>query len=188
MSGLRRSLVLVTTSAVAAALVAVPGAPGSAHAGPPPKQPAATGFGGAVASVDADATAVGIDVLRRGGNAADAAVAAAAALGVTEPFSAGIGGGGFFVYYDARSRRVGTIDGRETAPATFTPTVFTNPDGTPLTFATVVSSGLSVGVPGTPAVWDEAARRFGTRRLSTLLAPAEALARRGFVVDATYQA
>jgi gamma-glutamyltranspeptidase/glutathione hydrolase len=192
MSGLRRSLVLATTSAVAAALVAVPGSPVSARSHtpgpPPPKQPVATGYGGAVATVDADATAVGIDVLRRGGNAADAAVAAAAALGVTEPFSAGIGGGGFFVYYDARSRRVSTIDGRETAPATFTPTVFTNPDGTPLTFATVVSSGLSVGVPGTPAVWDEAARRFGTRRLSTLLAPAEALARRGFVVDATYQA
>jgi len=190
MSGLRRSLALLATSAVAAALVAAPGAPASARtgpAGPPPKQPAATGFGGAVASVDADATAVGIDVLRRGGNAADAAVAAAAALGVTEPYSSGIGGGGFFVYYDARSRRVSTIDGREAAPATFTPTVFTNPDGTPLTFATVVSSGLSVGVPGTPAVWDEAARRFGTRRLGTLLAPAEHLARRGFVVDAAYR-
>ena len=191
MSGLRRSLVLASTSAVTAALVAAPGAPASAHGGPsapPAKQPAATGYGGAVASVDADATAVGIDVLRRGGNAADAAVAAAAALGVTEPYSAGIGGGGFFVYYDARSRRVSTIDGRETAPATFTPTVFTNPDGTPLTFATVVSSGLSVGVPGTPAVWDEAARRFGTRRLGKLLAPAEKLARQGFVVDATFQA
>jgi gamma-glutamyltranspeptidase/glutathione hydrolase len=189
MSGLRRSLALVSTSAVAAALVvAVPGAPVSARVAPPPKQPAATGFGGAVATVDADATAVGIDVLRRGGNAADAAVATAAALGVTEPFSAGIGGGGFFVYYDARSRRVSTIDGRETAPATFTPTVFTNPDGTPLPFADVVSSGLSVGVPGTPAVWDEATRRFGTRGLGSLLAPAEHLARRGFVVDAAYQA
>jgi gamma-glutamyltranspeptidase/glutathione hydrolase len=187
MSGLRRSLVLATTSAVAAALVAVPGAPVSAQAGTPPKQPAATGFGGAVATVDADATAVGIDVLRHGGNAADAAVATAAALGVTEPYSSGIGGGGFFVYYDARTRRVSTIDGRETAPATFTPTVFTNPDGTPLTFADVVSSGLSVGVPGTPAVWDEAARRFGTRRLGSLLAPAESLASRGFVVDAAYQ-
>ena len=187
MSGYRRSLVLATTSAAAAALLAVPGAPAAAHAGTPPKQPAATGFGGAVASVDADATAVGIDVLRHGGNAADAAVATAAALGVTEPYSSGIGGGGFFVYYDARTRRVSTIDGRETAPATFTPTVFTNPDGTPLTFAAVVSSGLSVGVPGTPAVWDEAARRFGTRRLGTLLAPAEHLARRGFVVDAAYR-
>jgi gamma-glutamyltranspeptidase/glutathione hydrolase len=188
MSGMRRSLVLGTASAVAVALVALPGAPASAGAAPPPKQPSATGYGGAVASVDPDATAIGIDVLRHGGNAADAAIAAAAALGVTEPYSSGIGGGGFLVYHDARTGRVGTIDGRETAPATFTPTVFTNPDGTPLPFATVVSSGLSVGVPGTPAVWDEAARRFGTRRLGTLLAPAENLARRGFVVDATFQA
>src|SRR5690349_14224159 len=82
------------------------------------KEPTAIGYGGAVATVDADATAIGLDVLRRGGNAVDAAVAAAAALGVTEPFSAGIGGGGFFVHYDARTGRVSTIDGRETAPAT----------------------------------------------------------------------
>ena len=70
----------------------------------PPKAAVASGYGGAVTTVDATATAVGLDVLRRGGNAVDAAVAAAATLGVTEPFSAGIGGGGFFVYYDARTR------------------------------------------------------------------------------------
>ena len=87
-----------------------------------------------MSSVDPDATAVGIRVLRRGGNAADAAIATAAALGVTEPYSAGIGGGGFLVYYDARTRRVSTIDGRETAPASFTDTVFTDGQGTPLVF------------------------------------------------------
>ena len=70
-----------------------------------------------MASVDPEATAAGLRVLRDGGNAVDAAVATAAALGVTEPYSAGIGGGGYFVYYDAKTRRVQTIDGRETAPA-----------------------------------------------------------------------
>ena len=71
---------------------------------PLPKVPVMTGSGGAVSSVDRDASQVGIDVLARGGNAADAAVATAAALGVTEPYSAGIGGGGFLVYYDAREQ------------------------------------------------------------------------------------
>jgi gamma-glutamyltranspeptidase/glutathione hydrolase len=151
-----------------------------------PKVPVMTGSGGAVSSVDRDASQVGIDVLARGGNAADAAVATAAALGVTEPYSAGIGGGGFLVYYDARTRRVRTIDGRETAPRTFTATTFTRADGTAMDFNTVVSSGLSVGVPGTPALWDAAARSFGTRSLSDLLEPAQHLATRGFRVDQTY--
>lgn len=180
----RPLLALAAATGLAAALVAGPASADRPQT--PVKTPSATGTGGAVASVDDVATAVGIDVLRRGGNAADAAVAAAAALGVTEPYSAGIGGGGFLVYYDARSRSVQTIDGRETAPATFTDTTFA-PGGTPLSFATVVSSGLSVGVPGTPALWDEATRRFGTERLSTLLKPAERIAREGFVVDSTFR-
>jgi len=157
-----------------------------ARAGTPPRQAEATGSGGAVASVDPDATAIGIDVLRRGGNAADAAIATAAALGVTEPYSSGIGGGGFLVYYNARTHKVSTIDGRETAPATFTPTVFTNAQGAALDFATVVSSGLSVGVPGTPALWDTASKRFGSWSLNRLLRPAEQLALDGFVVDSNF--
>ena len=86
----------------------------SAQAGssgsPAPAGPTATGYGGAVTSVDPTATAVGLQVLRDGGNAVDAAVAVAATLGVTEPFSSGIGGGGFFVYYDAKTGRVSTLE------------------------------------------------------------------------------
>ena len=180
------AVALVATGPGAAARAGGPAPGGSAPGVVVPKSPSATGTGGAVASVDAEATAIGIEVLRRGGNAADAAIATAAALGVTEPYSAGIGGGGFFVYYDARSHRVSTIDGRETAPKSFTPSVFTGADGAPLDFATTVSSGLSVGVPGTPALWDRALHRFGRWSFGDVLAPAEQLARRGFTVDATF--
>jgi gamma-glutamyltranspeptidase / glutathione hydrolase len=152
----------------------------------PPAQAQAIGSGGAVSSVDPDATAIGLEVLRRGGNAADAAIATAAALGVAEPYSSGIGGGGFLVYYDARTRKVSTVDGRESAPASFTPTVFTDGNGNALNFAATVSSGLSVGVPGTPALWDAARRQFGSWSLNRLLGPAERLARTGFVVDSTF--
>ncbi|GAA2466934.1 gamma-glutamyltransferase [Terrabacter carboxydivorans] len=154
---------------------------------PLPKTAVMTGSGGAVSSVDRDASQVGIDVLARGGNAADAAVATAAALGVTEPYSAGIGGGGFLVYYDARSRHVTTIDGRETAPASFTDKTFTDPaTGKAMSFNTVVNSGLSIGVPGTPALWAKALRDHGTLSLNAALKPAERLAEKGFVVDQTF--
>jgi gamma-glutamyltranspeptidase/glutathione hydrolase len=92
-----------------------------------PQTPTSRGFGGAVTSVDPEASRIGIKVLKRGGNAVDAAVATAAALGVTEPYSAGIGGGGYFVYYDAKNKRVYTIDGRETAPDTMSHDAFIDP-------------------------------------------------------------
>ncbi|MGW6866973.1 gamma-glutamyltransferase [Streptomyces sp. NPDC054912] len=161
-------------------------APPSPH-GAPAKVPVAAGYGGAVASVDPDASAAGIAVLRAGGNAVDAAVATAAALGVTEPYSAGIGGGGYFVYYDARTRRVHTIDGRETAPATATDTLFQE-NGVPIPFAEGQTSGRGVGVPGTPATWKSALDSWGTRPLRQLMKPAEELARDGFTVDATFRA
>ncbi|MFB6823985.1 gamma-glutamyltransferase [Streptomyces virginiae] len=179
-----RQLALV---ALAGALVSTGAAAPPTTTAPPAKVPVAVGHGGAVASVDADASAVGIAVLRSGGNAVDAAIATAAALGVTEPYSAGIGGGGYFVYYDARSRRVHTIDGRETAPATATETLFQE-NGLPIPFAEGQTSGRGVGVPGTPATWRSALDAWGTRPLDKLLKPAEKLARDGFTVDATFRA
>jgi gamma-glutamyltranspeptidase/glutathione hydrolase len=147
------------------------------------------GSGGAVSSVDPAASRIGIEVLANGGNAADAAVATAAALGVTEPYSAGIGGGGYFVYFDAESGEVTTIDGRETAPAGITPDAFVDPaTGEPYPFTPeLVTSGVSVGVPGTLATWETALEEFGTNSLGATLAPSILLAANGFVVDDTFR-
>ncbi|MEV6942952.1 gamma-glutamyltransferase [Streptomyces sp. NPDC051172] len=172
--------------AVSAAVVSVGAAAPPTAATTPQKVPVAVGYGGAVASVDADASAAGIEVLKKGGNAVDAAVATAAALGVTEPYSSGVGGGGYFVYYDAKSRTVHTIDGRETAPLTADSNLFVE-NGKPLAFADAVSSGLSVGTPGTPATWQTALDNWGSRRLGTVLKPAERIARDGFTVDDTFR-
>src|SRR5436305_9116660 len=172
-----------------AALVALVAGSIKAPAAPrPTKQPVAAGTGGAAASVDPAATRAGIQILREGGNAVDAAVAANAVLGVTEPYVAGIGGGGFMVVYLAHQHRVITIDGRETSPAAFPQDAFVDPQtGKPIPFYPQrVTSGMAVGVPGTLATWAEAARRFGTMPLSRLLRPGMTLAQRGFVVDQTF--
>ncbi|MEM9002599.1 MAG: gamma-glutamyltransferase [Cyanobacteria bacterium P01_F01_bin.86] len=150
----------------------------------------ATGTGGAVASVDVRATQIGLDVLQSGGNAVDAAIATAAALGVVEPFSAGIGGGGFMLIYQPDHGTVITLDGREEAPAATTPDLFRDPDsptGENLPFfPDRISSGLAVGVPGTPLNWATAVERYGTQSLAELLQPAITLAEDGFTVDATF--
>jgi gamma-glutamyltranspeptidase/glutathione hydrolase len=183
---MRRSTAVIGITAAALATLVVPAQARqpAAHAPADQKQAVAVGYGGAVSSVDLDASRSGIEVLRHGGNAVDAAVATAATLGVTEPYVSAIGGGGYFTYYDARSHKVSTFDGRETGPAKMTKDFFVDPaTGKPLAFADAVTSGLSVGVPGTLATWDSALRRFGSRRLSTLLQPAITVAKQGFTVD-----
>src|ERR1700737_4712440 len=133
------------------------------------KHPVAVGTGGAVASVNLLATAAGIRVLKDGGNAVDAAVAAAAVLGVVEPFSCGIGGGGFMVIYNARDHKGAPIDPRENDPQPFRPDSFIDPaTGKPISFPEGVTSGLGVGVPGTLLAWQSALDRFGTRSLSKI--------------------
>jgi len=169
-----------------AAVLALALAPGAAAQSPPVSgPPTAVGKGGAAATVERLATQAAIDTLRRGGNAVDAAVTAAAVLGVTEPFSCGIGGGGFMVTYDARERRVSTNDHRETAPAAMRPDSFMV-NGAPLPFNDARYSGLSVGVPGTVRGWALALRHDGTISLADALKPAIRIARDGFVIDQAF--
>ncbi|MFL5902777.1 MAG: gamma-glutamyltransferase [Solirubrobacteraceae bacterium] len=182
---MRRSLVRSIAVALIAGLVVV-ASQVAASADVGPHGPAtATGTGGAAATVDTLATQAAVDALRGGGNAVDAAVTAAAVLGVTEPFSCGIGGGGFMVVYRASDGKVTTIDSRERAPAAMRPDSFWE-GGSALPFNDARFSGLSVGVPGTVASWDEALSKYGTISLSAALRPAIRVARDGFVVDQTF--
>jgi gamma-glutamyltranspeptidase / glutathione hydrolase len=156
----------------------------SLAADPPAKQPTAEGRGGAAATVDTLGTRAAIKTLRAGGNAVDAAVAAAGVLGVVEPYSCGIGGGGFMVIR-TRKGKVTTIDSRELSPEAMRPDSFFE-NGAPLEMEEARYSGLSAGVPGTVAGWDEALDRYGTMSLRRLLRPAIRAARDGFVVDETF--
>ncbi|OAE03358.1 gamma-glutamyltransferase [Arthrobacter sp. OY3WO11] len=188
---LGRRLAAVTAALAMSVTTGALTSPASADSGQDDKSkktPVATGYGGAVSTVDLDASEAAIKILRKGGNAVDAAVAAAATLGVTEPYSAGIGGGGYFVYYDAESEEVSTIDGRETAPAEMPRTAFINPeDGKPYAFKKQATSGISVGVPGTPATWERALERWGRFSLAEVLSPAIKVATAGFRVDETFR-
>ena len=150
----------------------------------PTGPPTAVGTGGAAATVETLATRAAVDTLRRGGNAVDAAVTAAAVLGVTEPFSCGIGGGGFLLLRTAGGA-VTTVDHREAAPAAMRPDSFWEA-GAPLPFNAARYSGLSVGVPGTVAGWARALDRYGTISLAEALQPAIRLAREGFVIDQVF--
>jgi gamma-glutamyltranspeptidase/glutathione hydrolase len=150
----------------------------------PQKEPTAVGSGGAAATVDLDGTRAAIQALRNGGNAVDAAVAAASVLGVTEPFSCGIGGGGFMVIRTPEDE-VTTIDSREESPAAMRPDSFME-NGAALAFNEARYSGLSAGIPGTVAGWQLALERYGTWSLARALRSGIRAARGGFKVDSTF--
>jgi gamma-glutamyltranspeptidase/glutathione hydrolase len=175
---MRRMLIGV----VAAALVAAPTALAHRPPAPPAKQPTAVGRGGAAATVDQQGTQAAIEALRHGGNAVDAAVAAATVLGVVEPYSCGIGGGGFMSIYTARDGQVHTIDSRETAPAAMKTDSFVGLQS----FEAQRVSGMSVGVPGTVRAWQKALDEYGTWSLRRALKPGIVAALRGFTVDQTF--
>jgi gamma-glutamyltranspeptidase/glutathione hydrolase len=174
----------VLGSGTIAALLAAAGAAAPAAAQEPAKTPTARGTGGAAATVDVLASQAAIEMLRDGGNAVDAAVAAAGVLGVTEPFSCGIGGGGFMVIRTPDGK-VTTIDSREKSPRAMRPDSFIE-NGRPLSFNDARFSGLSAGVPGTPLGWARALRLYGTVSLEEALEPGIRVARRGFTVDQTF--
>ena len=130
------------------------------------------------------AAQAGLDVLRAGGNAADALVAVQTVLGLVEPQSSGLGGGAFLVWYDAASGTVTTFDGRETAPAAATPDLFLGADGKPLGFFDAVVGGRSVGVPGVPRLLETVHARYGTLRLGRRCCSRRStLAENGFAVS-----
>ncbi|WP_424992467.1 gamma-glutamyltransferase [Oceaniradius stylonematis] len=136
-----------------------------------------------VAAANPLAVQAGADILAAGGTAADAMVAVQAVLGLVEPQSSGLGGGAFLVWFDAASGTVTTLDGRETAPRAATPRLFQDADGEPLQFFDAVVGGRSVGTPGTPALMEEAHRRWGTANWGSLFGDAIALAEDGFSVS-----
>lgn len=136
-----------------------------------------------VAAANPLAVEAGADVLRAGGTAADAMVAVQSVLGLVEPQSSGLGGGAFLVWYDAATGELTTLDGRETAPLAATPTLFQNENGEPLGFFDAVVGGLSVGTPGTPALMEEAHRRWGTANWGGLFDAAISHAEEGFTVS-----
>lgn len=129
------------------------------------------------------AAAAGSDILRRGGNAVDAAIATQMVLGLVEPQHSGIGGGAFLTYYDAKGKQVRTYDGRETAPAAARPDRFLNADGKPLQFYDAVVGGKSVGVPGVVRMLEMVHKAHGKLPWRELFQPAIQLARQGFPIS-----
>ncbi|MBN9086932.1 MAG: gamma-glutamyltransferase [Reyranella sp.] len=132
-----------------------------------------------VAAAHPLAVEVGLDALRRGGTAVDAAVAVQMMLGVVEPQASGVGGGGFLLYYDAETRGITVYDGRETAPAGATATMFLR-DGRPLPYPEAQASGLSVGVPGAVALLEMTHKEHGKLPWADLFTTSIATARKGF--------
>ncbi|VAW76637.1 Gamma-glutamyltranspeptidase @ Glutathione hydrolase [hydrothermal vent metagenome] len=139
----------------------------------------------AVASAHPLATKAGIDILKAGGNAFDAAVAVSAVLAVVEPYSSGLGGGGFWLIYRKRDGFTTMIDGREKAPAAASRNMYLDKNQKVITGKSV-DTVLGAGIPGEPAALVHLSKKYGRLRLSQVLAPAIKVARQGFKVDKVY--
>ncbi len=135
-----------------------------------------------VAAANPLAAQAGLDVLHKGGSAVDAAVAVEMMLTLTEPESSGLGGGGFMMVWDPKTKTLTSFDGRETAPASATPTMFLGADGQPLSYVQAIPGGRSTGVPGELAMLAMAQKKFGRLAWSSLFDTAIRLAGQGVPV------
>lgn len=153
-------------------------APAVAAESEPSRKPAS----GAVASAHPLATQAGLDILARGGNAFDAAVAVAAALGVVEPYSSGFGGGGFYLLHRASDQMYTMVDGREKAPLSATRDMYLDDNGDPIP-GLAKNGVLAAGIPGMPAALVHLSEQYGKLPLALCLEPAIRYAREGFEVD-----
>ncbi|WP_318517711.1 gamma-glutamyltransferase [Photobacterium leiognathi] len=136
-----------------------------------------------IATANKYASEAGADVLSKGGSAVDAMITAQLVLGLVEPQSSGIGGGGFLVYWDNDNNQMTTFDGRETAPFAATPRLFQDNQGKPLKFYDAVVGGRSVGTPGTIKLLWRSHEQYGKLAWKSLFLPAIKLAKEGFIVS-----
>ena len=170
-------------SALAFVLLGLSGVSAHAQAKPPNAvEPYGKGHG-IVAAANPLAAEAGLKVLKAGGDAADAAVAMQAVLGLVEPQSSGPLGGSFMTYYDAKSHKLTSYMGREKAPAGASPTMFLGPDGRPMNFGAAILSGRSAGVPGVMKMLGDAHKAHGKLKWKDLFGDAIKLADDGFVVS-----
>ena len=136
----------------------------------------------AVVAANPMAVEAGAEILRKGGSAIDAAVAAQVMLGLVEPQSSGVGGGSFMMYYDAKTKVLTALDGREKAPAGATPDMFLDEHGKPMSYVQAVRTGRSTGVPGAMRMLSEAQAKLGKLSWRELFTPAIRAAENGFKV------
>ncbi|WP_318451956.1 gamma-glutamyltransferase [Photobacterium leiognathi] len=136
-----------------------------------------------IATANKYASEAGADILSKGGSAVDAMITAQLVLGLVEPQSSGIGGGGFLVYWDNDNNQMTTFDGRETAPFAATPRLFQDNQGKPLKFYDAVVGGRSVGTPGTIKLLWRSHEQYGKLAWKSLFLPAIKLAKDGFIVS-----
>jgi gamma-glutamyltranspeptidase/glutathione hydrolase len=171
---------------LAALLLWVPTSHGDETSRAPRVEPAAVAHKGAIASAYPLASEAGQEILARGGNAFDAAVAVSAALAVVEPTSSGLGGGGFYLLHREADGLETMLDAREKAPGAATRDMYLDASGNPVARAST-EGPLAAGIPGEPAAFDYLARKFGKLPLKVSLQPAIRLAREGFPLYARLQ-